>query len=221
MINYLRSAILILLVLTFIGCAGDKPSRWGHFHGDPSSQGFKSINTGFALSSSWISNPYRITSSSPVIGLDYQGREVLYIGTTNAKLIAINSKDGTEKWQRSLGTAGSKTHIVSAASVSDRGDIYTITSHKADDGRLRSTLHKIDQYSNPKWSYPFPDNGHTSGSPKVVTYSNDTLIFVYVSVAMVDDIQGQLIVLRDDGSQAKLIDRKSLGTCRFDYPCRI
>ena len=218
MYNYLRSAILILIVVTFIGCAGGKPSRWGHFHGDPSSRGFQLIDSGFALSSSWTSNPYRITSSSPVIGRDFQRREVLYVGTTNAKLVAIRSEDGTEKWQRSLGPADSKTRIVSSASVSDRGDIYTITNHTADDGRILSTLHKVDQFSNPKWSYSFSDNGYTTGSPKVITSSHGTLIFIYMSVGMVDDIQGELFVLRDEGAQVKLLDRKTLGTCRFDLP---
>jgi outer membrane protein assembly factor BamB len=218
MSSYLRSAILIYLVLIFAGCSGGKPSRWGHFHGDLSNQGFQLINSGFALSSSWISNPYRITSSSPVIGLDYQKREVLYIGTTNAKLIAIRTKDGTEKWQRLLGPAQSDTRIVSSASVSNTGDIYVITNRKADDGRIQSTLHKVDQFSNPKWSFPFPNNGYTTGSPKVITSSDGTLIFIYVSVGMVDDIQGELLVLRDDGPRAELLDNKALGACRFDIP---
>jgi len=213
---YLRSVILIYLVLTLFGCSGGKLTRWGHFHGDPSSQGLQLINSGFALSSSWISNPYRITSASPVIGLDYQKREVLYIGTTNAKLIAIRSKDGSQKWQRSLGD--SKTRIVSTASVSDRGDIYIVTNRKTDAGRIQSTLHKVDQFSNPKWSFAFPDHGYTTGSPKVVTSSSGTLIFIYVSVGMVDDIQGELFVLRDEGVQAELLDHKALGTCRFDNP---
>ncbi|CAB1058566.1 hypothetical protein D1BOALGB6SA_3322 [Olavius sp. associated proteobacterium Delta 1] len=216
--RYLRSAILIYLVLTFFGCTGGKPTRWGHFHGDPSNQGFQLIDSGFALSSSWISNPYRITSSSPVIGLDFQRREVLYIGTTNAKLIAIRSEDGIGKWQRSLGSADSKARIVSSASVSDRGDIYAITNRETDAGRMQSTLHKVDQFGNPKWSYAFPDNGYTTGSPKVITSSSGTLIFIYVSVGMVDDIQGELFVLRDDGVQAKLLDHKALGICRFDIP---
>jgi len=215
---YLRSAILIYLVVTFIGCAGGKPTRWGHFHGDPSSRGLQLIDSGFALSSSWISNPYRITSSSPVIGLDFQQREVIYIGTTNAKLIAIRSGDGSEKWQRSLGPADSKTRIVSSASVSDRGDIYTITNRQTDAGRMQSILHKVDQFSNPKWSFSFPNNGYTTGSPKVVSTSKGTLIFIYVSIGMVDDIQGELFVLRDNGAQAELLDNKALGTCHFDNP---
>jgi outer membrane protein assembly factor BamB len=216
--SYLRSAILIYLVVTFFGCTGGKPTRWGHFHGDPSNQGLQLIDSGFALSSRWISNPYRITSSSPVIGLDFQQQEVLYIGSTNAKLIAIRTQDGTEKWQRSLGSADTKTRIVSSASVSDRGDIYIITNRQTDAARIQSTLHKVDQFSNPKWSFPLPDNGYTTGSPKVITSSDDTLIFLYVSVGMVDDIQGELLVLRDDGAQAELLDNKRLGTCRFDIP---
>jgi outer membrane protein assembly factor BamB len=218
MLIYLRSAILIYLVVTFFGCADGKLTRWGHFHGDPSNQGLQLIDSGFALSSSWISNPYRITSSSPVIGLDFQKREVLYIGTTNAKLIAIRAKDGTEKWQRSLGPADSNTRIVSSASVSDSSDIYIITNRKTEAGRFQSTLHKVDQFSNPKWSFSFPNNGYTTGSPKVITSPNGTLIFIYVSVGRVDDIQGELFVLRDDGVRAELLDNKALGACRFDSP---
>jgi outer membrane protein assembly factor BamB len=218
MSTYLRIAILICLVVTSFGCSGGKASRWGHFHGDPSNQGLQLIDSGFALSSSWISNPYRITSSSPVIGLDFQKREVLYIGTTNAKLIALHTKDGTEKWQRLLGPADSKTMIVSSASVSDSGDIYIITNRRTDTGKNKSTLHKVDEFSNPKWSFSFPRNGYTTGSPKVISSTNGTLIFIYVSVGMVDDIQGELFVLRDDGVRAELLDNKALGTCRFDSP---
>ena len=218
MLIYWRTAILIYLVAAFFGCTSGKPTRWGHFHGDPSNQGLQLIDSGFALSSSWSSNPYRITSSSPVIGLDFQQQEVLYIGTTNAKLIAIRTTDGTEKWQRSLGYAGSNTRIVSSASVSDKGDIYIITNRKTGAEWIQSTLHKVDQFGNSKWSFVFPDNGFTTGSPKVITSSNGTLIFIYASVVMADNIQGELMVLRDEGTQAQLIDHKSLGTCRFDIP---
>ena len=151
MLIYWRSAILIYLVVAIFGCTGGKPTRWGHFHGDPSNQGLQLIDSGFALSSSWSSNPYRITSSSPVIGMDYQQQEVLYVGTTNAKLIAIRTADGTEKWQRSLGDADSNARIVSSPSVSDKSDIYVITNRKTAAGRIKSTLHKVDQFGNSKW----------------------------------------------------------------------
>ena len=217
---YWRSAISILLVVIFIGCAGGMDSRWGHYRGDPANRGIQPIVSGFALSSSWISNPYRITCSSPVIGMDFQRREIIYVGTTNAKLIAIKTADGTQKWQRRLGGGDPKFRIFSSASVSDKGDVYIIANYRSDDDRFQSSLHKVDQNGKPKWSFAFPDNGYTTGSPKVLTTVNGTFIFIYLSVGLVDDIQGELFVMRDDDSQVSLLDRKALGTCRFDEPAR-
>lgn len=214
--NSLRNMIVIISAVALAGCAVGKASRWSQFHGDSASRGFQPVESGFALSSSWVSNPYRITSSSPVIGVDYQGREVIYVGTTNGKLIAIRSEDGTQKWQRPLGPDSSDSRIVSSASVSDKGDIYVIANHEADDGTILSTLHKVDQFGNPQWSYSFPDNGYTTGSPKVVSSQNGTHIFVYVSVGLPEDIQGELLVLRDNQYGAQLLARKPLGKCRFD-----
>jgi outer membrane protein assembly factor BamB len=218
--NFMRSALLVCTLVVFCGCAGGKFSTWGHFHGDLSNQGFQPINSGFALSSSWISDSYKITSASPVIGKDLQDREVVYIGTSDGMLVAVRAEDGSEKWRRSFGPVGSETCIVSSASVSDQGNIYVITSRKVGKGRASSTLHKVDQFGYPKWSYTFPDNGFTSGSPKVAAVRNDTLIFVYVSVDMGSDIQGQLLALRDDGYEAHLLDRKALGICHFDISGR-
>ena len=215
MSNNLRNIILIFSVVTFIGCAGGKPTRWGHFHGNLSSQGVQLIESGYALSSSWISNPYRITSSSPVIGSDFQDREVVYVGTSDGMLVAIRSEDGSEKWKKPLGADGSETRIISSPSVSSKHDIYVISNRKAGDGPARSTLHKIDQFGNRRWSYPFPDNGFTAGSPKVMTTQVETLIFVYLAVGMIGDIQGELFVLRDEGKRVQLVDRKALGTCSY------
>lgn len=214
--NSLRKVIVLFLMVTLIGCAAGNTTRWRHFQGDAAGSGFQPVESGFALSSRWVSNPYRITSASPVIGVDYQGREVVYIGTTNGKLIAIRSEDGTQKWQRPLGSHSSNSRIVCSASVSENGDIYVITNHETDAGALLSTLHKVDQFSNTQWSYAFPDNGYTTGSPKVISSRNGSLIFVYVSVGMPADIQGELFVLRDTGNAAQLLARKPLGVCRFD-----
>jgi len=218
--NFMRNACLVYTLVVISGCVGSKFSTWGHFHGDLSNQGFQSIDSGFALSSSWISNSYKITSASPVIGKDLQDREVVYIGTSDGMLVAVRTEDGSEKWRRSFGPVGSETRIVSSASVSDEGNIYVITSRKVGEGRAVSTLHKVDQFGYPKWSYTFPDNGFTSGSPKVATVRNDTLIFVYVSVDVSSVIQGELLALRDDGYEVHLLDRKALGTCHFDIPGR-
>ena len=218
--NFMRSAFLVCTLVVLFGCVGGKYSTWGHFHGDLSNQGFQAVDSGFALSSSWISSSYKITSSSPVIGKDLQEREVVYIGTSDGMLVAVRSEDGSERWRRPLGPAGSESHIVSSASVSDEGNIYVITSRKVGRGRASSTLHKVDQFGYPKWSYTFPDKGFTSGSPKVVTVRNDTLIFVYVSVEVSGDLQGELLALRDDKYGAHLLDRKALGTCHFNISDR-
>lgn len=212
----MRIASLVCTLVVFSGCVGSNSSTWGHFHGDLSNQGFREIDSGFALSSSWTSNAYKISSASPVIGKDLQNKEVVYIGTSDGMLVAVRSRDGSEKWKISLGSVGSETRIVSSASVSNEGYIYVITSRKVEEGRASSTLHKVDQFGYPKWAYTFPDKGFTSGSPKVVTVGNDTLIFVYVSVDVNSNIQGELFALRDDGYGAHLLDRKALGACHFD-----
>ena len=209
----MRIALLAGTLVVFFGCVGGKSSTWGHFHGGLSNQGFQEIDSGFALSSSWISNSYKISSASPVIGKDLQNREVIYIGTSDGMLVAVRSVDGSEKWKVSLASTGSKTHIVSSASVSDEGYIYVISSRKLDEGWTSSTLHKVDQFGYPKWSYPFPDKGFTTGSPKVATVGNDTFIFIYVSVNVNDNIQGELFALRDDEYGARLLDRKALRIC--------
>ena len=216
--NFMRSAFLVCTLVVFCGCVGGKISTWGHFHGDLSNQGFQAIDSGFALSSRWISKSFNITSASPVIGKDIQGKEVVYIGTSDGMLVAVKSEDGSEKWKRSLGPVGPESRIVSTASVSDQGNIYVITSRKAGEMLASSTLHKVDSFGYHKWSYTFPDNGFTSGSPKVARVRNNTVIFFFVSVDGRSGIQGELLALRDDGYEAHLLDRKSLGTCSYDNP---
>ena len=165
---YGRKLFLVFTLMALVGCAGGKAIRWGHFHGNLPNQGIQRVDSGFALSPSWITKPYRISSSSPVIGSDFQDKEIIYIGTADGMLLALRSEDGSEKWTKPLGADGSGPRIISSPSVSDQRDIYVVSNHKAGDDRYRSTLHKIDQFRNQKWSYTFPDNGFTTGSPKVM-----------------------------------------------------
>jgi outer membrane protein assembly factor BamB len=210
----LRKLLWTALLVLIVGCT-TVPTKWAQFHGDTYSQGFQPINSGFALSSAWVSEPYKITSSSPVLGKDFEGKEILYVGTTEAHLIAIDTADGSQKWDRYLG-GGSVARIVSSPAVSDQRDIYVITNRQISDGIARSTLHKVDEFSNPRWSYTFPDDGFTSGSPKVLSAGEHTLIFVYVTVGGIANPQGELFVLQDDDNQAVLLDRKKLGVCSYD-----
>jgi outer membrane protein assembly factor BamB len=210
----LRKLLGITALAVLLGCSSG-PTKWAQFHGDSFSQGFQSIESGFALSSAWVSESYRITSSSPVLGYDYEGKEILYVGTTDAHLIAINTSDGSEKWDRNLGD-GAGASIVSSPAVSDKGDIYIITTSKISADLFRSTLHKVDEFSNPLWAYTFPNSGFTSGSPKVLTSKEQSLVFVYVTVGGIENPQGELFVLRDDDRQVTFLDRKQLGGCRYD-----
>ena len=214
MIRDLRKAFWILSFALLLGCAG-APTKWAQFHGDLSNQGFQEIDSGFALSPAWISKPYKISSSSPILGKDIEGKEILYVGTADAQIIAVDTSDGSEKWTRFLGDGGA-TCIVSSPAVSDKRSIYVVTNREISNGRILSSLQKVDEFSNLHWSYMFPDNGFTTGSPKVITSSNQTLIFVYVLVGGPVELQGELFVLRDDEKQAELLDRKALNTCRYN-----
>ena len=211
----LRKLLWIAALILILGCVG-RPTKWDQFHGDSLSQGFQSIDSGFALSAAWISESYKITSSSPVLGNDFEGKEILYIGTTDAHLVAIDTLDGSQKWKRDVG-GDQVAQIVSAPAVSDERAIYVISNRQDKDGLARSTLHKVDEFSILRWSYAFPDDGFTSASPKVLnTVAGETFIFVYVSVGGSTDPQGELFVLQDDDIQPVLLNRKKLSACRHD-----
>jgi outer membrane protein assembly factor BamB len=201
-----------LVILT--GCASGA-SKWRHFHGDLPGQGYQPVESGYALSAAWIAGPYKITSSSPVIGVAISGREVIYIGTVDGELVAINSEDGTERWRRSFALQDKIFKIVSSPAISGRGDIYVITSHRVAGGRLQSSLHKVDEFSKVRWSYTFADNGFTSGSPKILKWGQQALIFIYVNVIIGGQPQAELFVLRDNGKTADLLDRKAISSCQW------
>ena len=211
-----RGIIFTCCILILTGCASNVVPQWRHFQGDLAGQGYLPVESGFALSSAWIAGPYKITSSSPVIGTDINGKEIVYIGTVDGELVAIDSEDGNERWRRSFASGDKIVRIVSAPAVSRNGDVYVITLHPSANRWPGSILHKVDEFSKIHWSLAFEDNGFTTGSPKVLQWGEDTLIFAYVTVVVDDDPQGALLVLRDNGKTVDLIDRKALGRCKWD-----
>ena len=215
MTHPLYRTILTGCLVILIGCAGGIP-KWRHFHGDLSGQGYQPVESGYALSAAWIAGPYKITSSSPVIGFAVSGMEVIYFGTVDGELVALNSNDGTERWRRSFAPQDKIFKIVSSPAVSTKGDIYVITNQQVAGGRHRSTLHKLEEFGNLNWSFSFGDDGFTSGSPKILKSGQNTFIFIYVNVVIGGEPQAELFVLRDNGKTADLLDRKALGSCQWD-----
>lgn len=212
----LRNVFWAFCVLILVGCASHGMPRWRHFQGDLPSQGYVGVESGFALSAAWVSGSYKISTSSPVIGVDVDGREVIYFGTAEGELVAINSEDGNERWRRSFATESKVASIIAAPAVSRKGEIYIVSNHRQAEGGFSSTLHKVDEFSRIRWSYAFADNGFTSGAPKILTWGEDTLVFIYVTLVVDGDPQGALLALRDKGKAVELLDRKALGHCQWD-----
>jgi len=213
MTSLMRSAILTCCFLILIGCASGGIPTWRQFHGDLAGQGFMPVESGFALSSAWVAGPYKLSSSSPVIGNDIDGKQIVYIGTVDGELVAIDSQDGNERWRHSFASKDKIAHIVSTPAVSRNGDVYVITLHPLAKRRFRSVLHKVDEFSRIRWSYAFADEGFTSGAPKILKWGEDTLIFIYLTAVVDNDPQGTLLVLRDNGKTVDILDRKALGRC--------
>ena len=214
MTHPLYRTILMGCLVILIGCVGGIP-KWRHFHGDLSGRGYQPVESAYALSAAWIAGPYKITSSSPVIGFAVSGMEVIYFGTVDGELVAVNSNDGTERWRRSFAPQDKNLKIVSSPAVSAKGDIYVITNEQVAGGRHRSSLHKLEEFGNVRWSFSFADDGFTSGSPKILKRGQDTLIFIYVNVVIGGEPQAELFVLRDNGKTVDLLDRKALGSCQW------
>jgi outer membrane protein assembly factor BamB len=206
-------AVRVMLILVCIGCAGRGVPQWNQFHGNLSNTGYQPRLSGFAVAPAWESAAYQITSSSPVVGKDYERREIVYCGTTDGFLVAIYARDGREKWARSL---GSQARIVSSPAVSSSGDVFVISGQQTGEDRISSTLHKVDPNGYLRWSFDFPENGFTTGSPKVWTSADATLVFAYVLVGGGSDLHGELVVVRDSGKSGELLDRKPLGACPWD-----
>jgi outer membrane protein assembly factor BamB len=213
MTSLMRSAILTCCFLILIGCVSGGVPTWRQFHGNLTGQGYIPVESGFALSSAWVAGPYKLSSSSPVIGNAIDGKQIVYIGTVDGELVAIDSEDGNERWRHSFASKDKIAHILSTPAVSRNGDVYVITLHPLAKRRFRSVLHKVDEFSRIRWSYVFADEGFTSGAPKILKWGEDTLIFIYLTAVVDNDPQGALLVLRDNGKTVDLLDRKALGRC--------
>jgi outer membrane protein assembly factor BamB len=172
------------------------------------------VRSAGAVSPKWTFDINRKITGSPVLGAD----GTLYLGAIDGYLYAINP-NGTQKWIKSYSPAS----IPASFAVSDDGFLYVITNQETD-GKLKSALHKNSQDSGGwEWSYSFPNNGYTTGSPKIWRDpSNGRLyIFVYVqeNFSGSDIPRGTLYLFNDAGNR---LDSRSVGEdCKPSGGCGI
>jgi outer membrane protein assembly factor BamB len=213
MTSRLTRSLLLGLLLAAGGCSSGV-SGWRYFHGDLPGEGFRNVKSGFAISPAWISESLRIVSSSPVIGRDEQGLEVLYVGTVDAQLVAVEAAGGRVLWKLSLDGPPEKARVTSAPALGPDGGIIIAATRELDGGRLQTTLYKVDPQGHLRWSYALPDQGFSTGSPKVFVHDRQTLVVAAAAVlALPGGVRSELLVLRDLGQRVELLARKPLGDC--------
>jgi outer membrane protein assembly factor BamB len=200
------------LVLSVAGCA-QTLTGWRHFQGDLSGQGFLNVKSGYAVSPAWKSEPLAIAGSSPVVGRDPLGAELVYAGTADARLVAVDAASGDVRWRRYLGADEGRSHIVSSPTVGDDGGILVLTTTELAGGRLQSSLHKVDGLGNRRWSFALPDGGVSLGSPKAFTFADQPLALVQFLTGDPGGLRSELAVVRDAGAGAELMSRHRLGDC--------
>jgi outer membrane protein assembly factor BamB len=186
---------------------------WRHFHGGLAGEGFLNVKSGYAVSPAWKSEPFALTGSSPVVGRDAIGAEVVYVGTVDALLVAVDAGNGAVRWKRFLGDAEGRTSIVSSPTVDDDGGVLVLTTTELPDGRLQSSLHKVDGLGNKRWSHPLPDGGISMGSPKAFAYAGQPLVLAQSLTGGPASLRSELVVVRDAGAWAEVLSRKSFGDC--------
>ena len=200
------------LVLSVAGCA-QTPTGWRHFQGDLSGQGFLNVKSGYAVSPAWTSEPLAVAGSSPVVGRDPLGAEVVYAGTVDARLAAVDAASGEVRWRRYLVAGEGRSSIVGSPTVGDDGGVLVLTTTELASGRLQSSLHKVDGLGIRRWSFALPDGGVSLGSPKAFTFAGRPLALVQFLTGDPGSLRSELAVVRDAGAGAELMSRRSLGDC--------
>jgi outer membrane protein assembly factor BamB len=186
---------------------------WRHFHGGLTGEGFLNVKSGYAVSPAWKSGPFAVTGSSPVVGRDAIGAEVVYVGTVDAQLVAVDAASGAMRWKRFLGAAEGRTSIVSSPTVGEDGAVLVLTTTELSNGHLQSSLHKVDGLGNPRWSLPLPDGGTAIGSPKAFGFAGQPLALAQSLTGGPAGLRSELVVVRDAGAWAEVLSRRSLGDC--------
>jgi hypothetical protein len=207
--------ILIGFLSALLGCSTAAPG-WRNVHGDLSGNGFLDVRSGYAVSPAWKSAALPIAGSSPVVGRLPDGREAVYVGTVDARLVALDAADGRVLWQTAFGSGAGRSSIVSSPSVAPDGGVVVVVTTELPGGGLRSTLYKTDRSGERRWSFPFPDGGFFLGSPKALSFALSDLVLAVCVTERPQGLRSALLVIRDDGNEASLLDLKDMGECPAD-----
>ncbi len=207
--------LVIGCVSALLGCSAAGPG-WRHAHGDLSGRGFLDVRSGYAVSPAWKSSPLPIGGSSPVVGRLPDGREAVYLGTADARLVALDGADGRVLWQTELGSSAGRSSIVAAPSVAADGGIVAAVTTELPGGGLRSTLHKIGRSGERRWSLPFPEDGFSLSAPRAFAFAANDLVLAVGAAERPQGLRYALLVVDDAGSEASLLELRDMGECPAD-----
>jgi hypothetical protein len=180
--------------------------NWSQFHADASSQGSLFVATDFARRHKWEVNVGRFYMSSPVIGPD----GTIHLGNFDGDIIAIRP-DGSEKWR-----VTTPFHIYGAAAVARDGTVYAIgttifSNPTFPDHRFRSVLITIDADGTAQHLTILPDQGFTTGAPKLWFDGTRTWVLLHAYTRSAQLSQSAVLAFDDTGN---LVARLNLG-CTF------
>jgi outer membrane protein assembly factor BamB len=194
---------LLALLLILSGC-GLGAGRWAQFHADGANQGSIGVTSMVAVEPRWSLDVGPVLYSSPVIG----GDGTIYVGTVSGDLVAVRP-DGTVRWRRAF----PNTPILASPAVGADGSVYVVTNQKADTSLL-STLHRVSPSDGTvAWSYPFPNGGFTTGSPKTWSAAGSHFVFVYVRRSSEPLRRNEIFVLDRNG---QVLRRETAQGCSTD-----
>jgi outer membrane protein assembly factor BamB len=180
-------------------------ASWSQFRADSAGQGSRFVNTLNSLKPAWSLDVGHVVFSSPVVGSD----GTIYVGNVEGELIAVNP-DGTEKWRFDSGVP-----ILASPAVADDGFIYVLGTAMfpeatPPDHTLRCQLATVSKTGEQHQSRKIPDQGITTGSPKLFTVGGATFVALHArtrfdgglfrpSALFVYDEQITLLARRDLG----------------------
>ncbi|MCU0564859.1 MAG: hypothetical protein MUE48_13175, partial [Desulfobacterales bacterium] len=139
-----------------------------------------------------------------------------YLGTADARLVALDGADGRVLWQTELGSSAGRSSIVAAPSVAADGGIVAAVTTELPGGGLRSTLHKIGRSGERRWSLPFPEDGFSLSAPRAFAFAANDLVLAVGAAERPQGLRYALLVVDDAGSEASLLELRDMGECPAD-----